>query len=48
VSTAELTDLDRTATHAVIGVRRFAAVEFDGPGRRVRRVVSPFGDARAA
>jgi hypothetical protein len=39
---------DRTSTHAVVGVRRYAAVEFDGPSRRVRRVVSMFGTARDA
>jgi hypothetical protein len=48
VTRAELSDVSRTSRHAVVGVRRFAAVEFDGPGRQVRRVVSMFTDARAA
>jgi hypothetical protein len=47
VTGAELVD-ERSSAHAVIGVRRFAAVEFDGPSRRVRRVVSLFADARTA
>jgi hypothetical protein len=39
---------ERTSTHAVISVSRYAAVEFDGASRRVRRVVSMFGTAKAA
>lgn len=33
---------------AVVSVRRFALVEFDGPGRRVRRVVTMFASAVTA
>ena len=32
----------------VVNVRRFALVEFDGPGRRVRRVVTMFASAMTA
>lgn len=39
---------ERTSTYAVISVRRFAAVEFDGDGRRVRRVVTMFATAKEA
>ena len=46
---AELSDRGRASSHAVIGgLRRFAAVEFDGPSRRVRRPVSMFADGRTA
>ena len=34
--------------HAVISVSRYAAVEFDGPSRRVRRVASMFPTAKDA
>jgi hypothetical protein len=33
---------------SVVSVRRFALVEFDGPGRRVRRVVTMFASAVTA
>lgn len=33
---------------AVVSVRRYALVEFDGPGRRVRRVVTMFASAMTA
>ncbi len=33
---------------AVVSVRRFALVEFDGPGRRVRRVVTMFASELTA
>lgn len=33
---------------AVVSVRRFALVEFDGPGRRVRRVVTMFASEMTA
>ncbi len=39
---------ERSSTHTVITKRRFAVVLFDGPGRRVRRVVSLFADPRTA
>lgn len=32
----------------VVGVRRFAVVEFDGPGRHVRRVVTMFASELTA
>lgn len=32
----------------VVSVRRFALVEFDGPGRRVRRVVTMFASELTA
>lgn len=35
-------------TASVVSVRRFALVEFDGPGRRVRRVVTMFVSAMTA
>jgi len=34
--------------HAAIDVRRLALVVFDGPGRRVRRVIATFADTMAA
>lgn len=34
--------------HAVVGLDRYAAVEFDGESRRVRRVASMFPTAKAA
>lgn len=37
-----------TDEHAVIGIDRYAAVEFDGASRRVRRVASMFPTAKAA
>jgi hypothetical protein len=33
---------------SVVNVRRFALVEFDGPGRRVRRVVTMFASLMSA
>lgn len=41
---------DETVDHtsAVVGVRRFAVVEFDGPGQRVRRVVTMFSSELTA
>lgn len=33
---------------AVVSVRRFALVEFEGPGRRVRRVVTMFASPMTA
>lgn len=35
-------------TRPVVGVDRYAAVEFDGASRRVRRVTSMFPTAKAA
>jgi hypothetical protein len=32
----------------VVSVRRFALIEFDGPGRRVRRVVTMFASELTA
>lgn len=48
-----MTEFDQPATTeddtaAVVGIRRFAVVEFDGPGRRVRRVVTMFASAMTA
>lgn len=39
---------DLSDAAAVVSVRRFALVEFDGPGRRVRRVVTMFASAMTA
>jgi hypothetical protein len=40
---------DRSSTHAVLATSpRFAAVEFDGPSRRVRRVVTLFASPQTA
>lgn len=39
---------DRSSTHVVVSVRRYAVVEFDGESRRVRRVVSMFDSAVTA
>jgi hypothetical protein len=38
----------RTGTASVVSVRRFALVEFDGPGRQVRRVVTMFASEMTA
>jgi hypothetical protein len=46
VSVGETVDLSDAA--AVVSVRRFALVEFDGRGRRVRRVVTMFTSAMTA
>ena len=35
-------------TAPVVSVRRFALVEFEGPGRQVRRVVTMFASAMTA
>lgn len=35
-------------TASVVRVRRFALVEFDGPGRQVRRVVTMFASELTA
>ena len=35
-------------TASVVSVRRFALVEFDGPGRQVRRVVTMFASELTA
>lgn len=37
-----------TAARPVVSVRRFALVEFNGPGRRVRRVVTTFASEATA
>jgi len=46
VNRGEAGDLSDAAP--VVSVRRFALVEFDGPGRRVRRVVTMFASAMTA
>jgi hypothetical protein len=45
-----VTNRDETVedSSAVVGVRRFAVVEFDGRGRRVRRVVTMFASELTA
>ena len=35
-------------TASVVSVRRFALVEFDGPGRQIRRVVTMLASAMTA
>ena len=42
------TDGERSSTHTVVSSPRYAVVEFDGPGRRVRQVVALFGSAQTA
>lgn len=39
---------DSGDTSAAVNVRRFALVEFDGPGRQVRRVVTMFASVATA
>lgn len=41
-------DATAESTSSVVSVRRFALVEFDGPGRQVRRVVTMFGSELTA
>lgn len=39
---------DRSSTHVEVIARRYAVVEFTGPGREVRRVVSLFASQPTA